>query len=299
VERVLFGYQNRLEISQWRNCPSKPGMGLSQESQAKAIWDYAAYRATKSPAAEADISGFDWSVQHWELQADVEMRILLGSFEPKVAKAARNRFACLANSVFQLSDGTLIAQGFPGLMKSGSYCTSSSNSRIRCLMAKLIGSSWCMAMGDDSVEGWVEDAKAKYESLGHVCKDYVACASELRDGRRQLAVMNFCSHEIRANSCFLTTWEKTLFRYLHALEPQFRELEMELLGSPMWPKIHRFLRRVGLAPDKRNDQGPEHKTQGEAWGETSESTRETIPVFSDTNGQPWLSSSCGWSGDPL
>jgi hypothetical protein len=264
VERVLFGYQNRLEISQWKQCPSKPGMGLSQEHQAKAVWDYAAYRATGCPAAEADISGFDWSVQHWELEADVEMRICLGSFGPKVAKAARNRFACLANSVFQLSDGTLIAQGLPGLMKSGSYCTSSSNSRIRCLMAKLIGSPWCMAMGDDSVEGFVAEAQQKYSALGHQCKDYIACETKLVEGRAQLSKMNFCSHEISSTGCFLTTWEKTFFRFLHAEKPQFRELEAELHGSPMWTSIHRYLRRVGLAPDKRNDEVCTKRSEAEA-----------------------------------
>lgn len=295
VERVLFGYQNRLEISRWKDCPSKPGMGLSQRHQSEAIWQYAEYRSTRSPAAEADISGFDWSVQHWELQAEVEARILLGNFNPRVARAARNRFACLANSVFQLSNGTLIAQGLPGLMKSGSYCTSSSNSRIRCLMAKLIGSEWCMAMGDDSVEGWVRDAKSKYEALGHTCKDYIPCETVNNAGVVTLAKMNFCSHEITQSSCFLTSWEKTLFRFLHSPNPQFRELEAELAGSPQWPAIHRYLRRVGLAPDKHNDQRQEQEAPLKE-GETR--PKAGVVSLNDDN-QPWLSSSCGWYPGPL
>nr|UHS71669.1 MAG: polyprotein P2ab [Sobemovirus sp.] len=250
VERVLFGFQNNLEISQWKQCPSKPGMGLTAKEQSDALWGELKFKSTLAPAAEADISGFDWSVQHWELEAEVEMRIRLGNFGVLAAKAARNRFVCLSNSVFQLSDGTLIAQGLPGLMKSGSYCTSSSNSRIRCLMAKIIGSRWCIAMGDDSVEGWVDNAVEKYHALGHECKEYSACAREFVDGVQTLKTVNFCSHELSEGSCHLTTWSKTLFRYFHSTAPCIRSLEMELAGSPQWPKIHRYLRRVGLAPDK-------------------------------------------------
>jgi hypothetical protein len=290
VERMLFGYQNRLEISRWKSCPSKPGMGLSQAHQAEAVWEYAAYRATKSPAAEADISGFDWSVQHWELMEDCEMRIVLGDFGPLAAKAARNRFTCLANSVFQLSDGTLIAQGLPGLMKSGSYCTSSSNSRIRCLMAKLIGSEWCMAMGDDSVEGFVPEAQEKYRALGHECKEYLPCETT---SSGELKKFNFCSHELSRDKCFLTTWEKTLFRYLNSKDPQFRELEAELDGSPQWPRIHRFLRGVGLAPHKRNDQEANQSPEEGYQVLHPHTSREADSRVWDSVGEPCVSSRYG------
>lgn len=252
VERLLFGYQNKLEISMWQTCPSKPGMGLSESTQAGVIWNQLKYKHSICQAAEADISGFDWSVQEWELQADVEMRIKLGSFDDKVARAARNRVKCLSLSVFQLSSGRLISQAIPGLMKSGSYCTSSSNSRIRCLMAKLIGSPWCIAMGDDSVEGWVENAQDKYLELGHDCKDYVLCQSRYVQHGTELSSVNFCSHHISEGKFWLTSWPKTLLRYLSSENPQFSNLEAELSENPMWPKISRYLRRVGLAPDKIN-----------------------------------------------
>jgi hypothetical protein len=100
VERLLFGYQNRMEIALWRTTPSKPGMGLSLLEQATAIWRDLVHKHSTAPACEADISGFDWSVQEWELLADVEMRIALGRFPPKLAHAARARFRCLAGSVF-------------------------------------------------------------------------------------------------------------------------------------------------------------------------------------------------------
>nr|APP90904.1 RdRp polyprotein [Soybean yellow common mosaic virus] len=238
VERMLFGKQNQLEIAEWENIPSKPGMGLSLERQARSLFDDLRIKHSRCPAAEADISGFDWSVQDWELWADVEMRIVLGGFGDKLSRAARNRFSCFMNSVFQLSDGTLIEQQQPGIMKSGSYCTSSTNSRIRCLMAELIGSPWCIAMGDDSVEGWVENAKDKYKELGHVCKDYKPCQTDIEGS---LYEVEFCSHVVRQGRCWLNSWPKTLFKYLSEGKWFYEDLERELWSSPHWPRIRQYV----------------------------------------------------------
>lgn len=250
IERLLFGFQNQAEIASWKTCPSKPGMGLSLAEQANSIWSEVADNHKNIPACEADISGFDWSVQDWELKADIEMRIALGEFPPHVAMAARNRFHCLANSVFQLSNGELIAQGQPGLMKSGSYCTSSSNSRIRCLMAKLIGSGWCIAMGDDSVEGFVENAQEKYKLLGHECKDYIPCKSR----GKELVEFNFCSHLMRQDNYYLTTWAKTLTKFLSSPRPQINDLASELETSPKWREISEWIHWLGLGTSKSIEQ---------------------------------------------
>lgn len=245
VERLLFGPQNEAEIAQWQSVPSKPGMGLSQKWQQSALWNDLANKHRVAPAAEADISGFDWSVQKWELEADVCIRIERGKFPERMRKAALNRFKCFSNAVFQLSNGELIEQGLPGLMKSGSYCTSSTNSRIRCLMAELIEAPWCIAMGDDSVEGFVENAREKYDLLGHTCKDYVPCATS----GNELKEINFCSHSIGENHCFLQTWAKTLFRFLSHPD-DFDELAVELQGCPQWPRIRNYLCRIGRISDK-------------------------------------------------
>lgn len=277
VERLLFGYQNNREIALWRVCPSKPGMGLSAGEQAQSIWTELCAKHFMHPAAEADISGFDWSVQQWELEADLEMRRILGSFSSRCYRVAKNRMFCLSLSVFQLSDGSLIAQGEPGIMKSGSYVTSSTNSRIRCLMAKLIGSPWCIAMGDDSVEGFVDNAAEKYAKLGHICKDYIACAS---DGT-SLRSVNFCSHFLAKDTYYLTTWSKTLFRFLHSQSRSLVELRSELHNSPMWSAIIVYLRSRGLAEDKINKEDglkalrPQENQQGEF--QPRECTEESQP----------------------
>nr|URD27601.1 RdRp [Pistacia sobemo-like virus] len=247
VERILFGPQNRAEIQLWHKIPSKPGMGLSLETQAHLLWDDLVFKHNQSPAAEADISGFDWSVQWWELVADLKMRIKLSDAGGKARMAMSSRFYCLGNSVFQLSNGEMWEQCEPGLMKSGSYCTSSSNSRIRCLMAELIGAKWCVAMGDDSVEGFVPDAKARYEELGHVCKDYIPCATN----GGELSSVTFCSHHIGKNRVYLTTWAKTLYRFLSSDHETDEDLWMELHTNPNWTRIRNYLCRIGRSSDKR------------------------------------------------
>jgi len=227
-------------------------MGLSLAEQAQSIWSELKFYHDSHPAAEADISGFDWSVQSWELWADLEMRLNLGDFDGLARKVAINRWYCFVNSVFQLSDGRLISQGRPGLMKSGSYCTSSTNSRIRCLMAEIIGAPWCIAMGDDSVEGYTEGAKEKYSALGHTCKQYDPC--EL-DSAGKLLRVNFCSHELSENRFYLTSWPRTLYRYLCNPRPDIGDLQAELGANPHWGRIYAYVSR----------EGPAHKTkQGNA-----------------------------------
>ncbi|CAQ48413.1 RNA-dependent RNA polymerase [Imperata yellow mottle virus] len=248
VERMLFGPQNATEISMWHLCPSKPGMGMSTPSQVEMLWKDVAHKHSLHQAAEADISAFDWSVQDWELWADLAIRLQLGSFPDLMRRAAISRFYCFMNSVFQLSDGTLIEQNLPGLMKSGSYCTSSTNSRIRCLMAELIGSPWCIAMGDDSVEGWVEGAQEKYAALGHTCKEYVACPSKQGRLGKELLSFNFCSHEFtnpglpRAE---LLTWAKCLYRFLSSNRETVDDLWVELNTSRQWGRIQKYLAGIG------------------------------------------------------
>jgi hypothetical protein len=280
VERLIFGPQNQLEIQRWRNIPSKPGMGLSLYEQATSIWRELQTNHDICPAAEADISGFDWSVQSWELWADVVMRTELSDFGPKLKSAAMNRFYCFMNSVFQLSDGTLIEQGLPGLMKSGSYCTSSTNSRIRCLMAELIEAPWCIAMGDDSVEGYVPHAKEKYQALGHECKDYIPCET---DSSGALRKVNFCSHELSEDSFWLTSWPKTLFRFLCSPKPDVEELQAELWGCPQWTKIYNYV-SIGNGRDKFNGKEQVQKQSSSCSDSRTDYSRSEQPALTKASG---------------
>lgn len=287
VERVLFGRQNRKEITQWKSIPSKPGMGLSLTEQMKSVFEQVSSLAASREAAEADISGFDWSVQEWELNLDLEVRLRLGNFPPKLEMAARNRFKCFMNSVFQLSNGELISQVSPGLMKSGSYCTSSTNSRIRVAMAYLIGSPWCIAMGDDSVEGYVTNAREKYESLGHICKDYLVC----RKKKGELDGFNFCSHWISRSHSYLDSVGKTLYRFLESSNEDLEILEAELGTHPRWGEIVSKLELVGRIRAKQN----EERGQGPNEEPTAKGPKEENSIWQDEfSGYTHMGSGFDW-----
>jgi hypothetical protein len=101
------------------------------------------------------------------------MRITLLGVDPEgpLARLIRNRIYCVSSSVFALSNGELYAQTTRGIMLSGWYNTSSSNSRIVVLNTVLSGAvEWAIAMGDDFLCDDVPGFKDKFESHGHILK---------------------------------------------------------------------------------------------------------------------------------
>lgn len=248
VERILSGVQNRQEISQWQTCPSKPGIGFTDE-MVRSIWDQV--RPHLNDAMQTDIQGWDWSVQQWELDADAEMRIRLAgaATTSRYAVALRNRVKCLGLSVFSLSDGTLIEQLTDGIQKSGSYNTSSSNSRMRVLAARLAGSTWCVAMGDDCVEKRSDgDVAAKYLALGHRMKMYDPCGS---------SSFTFCSQNFQLDPCkgpiaVPENWSRTFYRLLcnkGNKQEALAQFVYEMRHSPMLVHCLEVLVRVGWDSD--------------------------------------------------
>lgn len=172
VERVLNGAQNNLEIENWTTIPSKPGMGLGDDGLRELE---ASFRAMKSPLS-SDISGFDWSVSQWWLETDALSRALLTK---RGADMHLKRAVCLGKSTLVFSDGVMWFQSsFFGVQKSGSYNTSSTNSRIRAMLAALVAKrsgqpTWNVAaMGDDAVEDSAfDDLSPAYQQLGFRLKE--------------------------------------------------------------------------------------------------------------------------------
>jgi len=236
IERLLCHVQNETEIDSWLKCPSKPGIGLSQDAQAQALWqEVLPHLAT---AAEADVSGWDWSVPWWLLDLDVRARILLCGASPRssFARILHARMWCLARSVFSTTDGQLFKQAVPGLMKSGSYLTSSTNSRMRVMLAWLIGADWAIAMGDDSLEQETPGAAERYALYGFRVKMYRRCGQSFE----------FCSHRFTDGVAVPLNWAKGLYRLLSAtpnegLVVQFRE---EYRHSPFLSTCLEVISRV-------------------------------------------------------
>lgn len=214
VERILSTSQNNAEKADWKTNPTKVGIGFSDDDN-MFMWKDISKRG---PRAQSDISGFDWSVQYWELLADAQMRIELNGSDPNgvFARCLRNRVRCLATSLFALPDGTLIAQSLPALQKSGSYNTSPTNSRIRVMLAVAVGADWAIAAGDDCIEQYVPGSQANYGRLGRICKFYDRCEDDS---------FVFCSRKYTATSAVPVNWLKGLFNLLIDREQRITKFE--------------------------------------------------------------------------
>lgn len=245
IERLIYGTQNTTEIRNWHNCPSAPGAGIGKDEDLATINRRIRELAAKHSGgkiAEADISGFDWSVQEWELQEDAICRALLCDASPWLADLMFNRMTCMARSLLYLPNGNLVEIP-PGVMKSGSYVTSSTNSRIRVILAWLVGAAWAYAMGDDCLEDPVENAQAKYAALGHTCKMYETKTTDFE----------FCSTIFTNAGAWPVDGTKTLYRLLeqpiltHELLFQF---EREMRNHP---RREEFLFAVARNQERRSD----------------------------------------------
>lgn len=212
VERVLCAEQNNEEILLWGSLASCPGMGLTLDVQTDQLWDNVQEAAKHCSITSSDLSSFDWTVQEFELKGDAESRIQLANAEGTLfAIALRNRTMCLCNKVFALSDGRLYAQLRPGVQASGSYTTSSTNSRVRVAAGFYAGSDWVKAMGDDALEEYRAGALEAYKELGKIVKEYTI----FNDNEP----FEFCSHLFEARSVVKPlNWARSLYRLLHQVD---------------------------------------------------------------------------------
>ncbi|AUD57821.1 RNA-dependent RNA polymerase, partial [Arracacha latent virus E] len=218
VARMLFQEQNKAELLSYKSIPSQPGLGLSTDDQVIEFTSRLA-RIAGAPSAEVfvkdysrwcyptDCSGFDWSVPMWLMEDDLKVRNLLTDrLSPEMAELRQVWLSCITNSVFCLSDGTLLSQECPGIQKSGSYNTSSSNSRMRVLMSLHAGADWALAMGDDCIEAPNSRLDA-YAEMGFKC--------EVSDK------FDFCSHIFQTPEIALpVNVGKMLFGLLNGTSPE-------------------------------------------------------------------------------
>jgi hypothetical protein len=234
VERLLCGLQNNTEICNWLTIPSKPGIGLTSDEQVAKFID-----SIPPNPASSDVKGYDWCLHEWlfELDLDCRIRLAQAAREGVFHRVLRNRYICLCRSLFVTSDGCCFEQLFPGIMKSGSYLTSSTNSRIRYILALLVGAAWALTMGDDCLEDQVDDAHLKYQQLGIRIKEYKLNCNE------------FCSHEFRDGVGVPLNFAKGLFRLVstfhHDLDPlKIHQFRSEYRHSPQLPDVEELLLRM-------------------------------------------------------
>lgn len=231
IDRLLHTTQNKVEIALWHSIPSAPGIGLSTDQDGKRLMDKVNRMSGNKPVALSDVSGFDWSIQEWEILLDAEARCLLQSANETNTKLIMNRAHCICRSLWITPDGTMYAQTFKGVVKSGTFNTSSTNSRIRVMLAWLIGAIWALAMGDDCLEEPVEGAAALYSRYGHPLKMY-----EISEQ------IEFCSHDFdRATGMYSPTDPtKSLFNLLAKINDGNIDLQ----------SLHSFLHHVRNHPQR-------------------------------------------------
>lgn len=221
IDRFLFSPQNSLEIEEFVNIPSKAGMGLN-DSGITQIYDIVKEAESKGvDLCEFDVSSWDWTVQSYEFDFDCELRIKLYGISPnsQLASLIRNRTHCIKNACYVTSSGYLLAQTVPGIMKSGLYCTASSNSHINYFNLWQAGAKWAIVMGDDGVAQYVEGLKETYERSGKIFKLCKKVTSQ---------DFNFCSTQFTSGVGVPTNLSKIVLNALSkkiSSDEQYSELE--------------------------------------------------------------------------
>lgn len=237
LERLLTSSQNKKEIQTWMFHPSAPGLGLSDDNQLTSLYDRVMQLRGTDPLAEADVTGWDWSVKEHELVEEAEQRILLGHMSPLAAKLIRMRFLCVSRSVYAMPDGVLLTLVGNGVQLSGTYCTSSSNSRIRVVCALRAGARWAIAMGDDCLEDWVDRAPERYAAQGHPLKMY----------EKRTDTFEFCSTIFSSEGAWPVDGTKCLFRLIEQkqITPEFvHQFKREMRNHPRFDEFLECVARV-------------------------------------------------------
>lgn len=240
LQRCVFQRQDELEIAKWTEHPSQPGIGFTDDMTKKFLSQIPSGLVT-----EADVTGWDWSVQSWEFQAEAIMRVMLvKNCSQLFARLTENLLFIQSFSVFSLSNGDLYCQDHPGIMKSGSKNTSSSNSRIRVLAHYVLNDvdPWIVAMGDDSLERWFPGAFEAYNALGHPIKSFEKSGNEFE----------FCGHvyDRSAEVCRPVNVVKMMVRFCAVTSPSpeqrcslFMEIANALPSEKKW--VWEVLRHLG------------------------------------------------------
>lgn len=261
IEMLLFDPFNKACIDSYLACPSLPGMGFHDEG-------YDAMRtlireSMPKAFASSDVSGMDWNVKVADF---VKYGIVASnnsgaSPNSELGLCMRNRLRCLSLSMIYTSDGLVIEQVVPGVMKSGSKLTSAIDSCCRVTASCEVGASLCRelnwdfqdwlmkhlksvhAMGDDCIEPLVPDAIERYAALGMIIKEYFEVSLE--------SGFDFCGHRFSANPVKLVRWEKSLAELLqgsyqdrNSQNESFAGLCFELRNQP---EVVEFYQRVLLA----------------------------------------------------
>jgi hypothetical protein len=235
LERFLYYEVAKREISDWQNCPSKPGMG-SDDHAVESIYKTVLEMAKYDPPNDDDVSGWDMQVKRW-LMITAEFSYLMQlPFSPSsdYVLLCCVRGMTASRPVLCTSSGTLFRvydpreryiqmcddpshphQVFWEMMKfmlSGRFVTSWLNSRMRVCLAALLGNT-AIAMGDDCIECGPtsgERLRLALETLGFPAEVKVHAGPE----GITFCSMRLFSYEDGTIGFVPARWDRTLYTLL-------------------------------------------------------------------------------------
>lgn len=206
---LLFDYQNDLEIRFATSIPSQQGIwfhgGAWRNHMAR--WKQAGYDVG------LDKSAWDWTFPKWLLDWDLQFRFRMGrgyGMSEWLRHASRQwELAFGKGARFITTGGVLLEQEVPGIMKSGSVVTISSNSHAQAMLHILVcldeGVSvepFPACCGDDTLQRLDQASVDGYKKYGVVVKS----ASE---------GLEFMGHEFLSTGPAPLYMEKHFNRFLH------------------------------------------------------------------------------------
>lgn len=244
IEMLLSRFSCKANIANWKNIPSKPGIGFDSDDNYHMVADMHRILATTRMCG-SDVKGFDFSVRDWQLKDCAEMSIKLTKSRGEVdatatwAHVMRAKALLQCKPVFQFSDGELVAPTYEGIVCSGCYRTSDGNSIMRVRLADLLGAHEAMAAGDDCLEQEIDDAFGKYLEYGYRLKAYDSINDSGSPANPE-RTFEFCSHEYSLDTYTAKpiNVEKMVMNLLHQSPKSFLEYKMYMVGFLDEVKTH-------------------------------------------------------------
>lgn len=224
VERV-FGSDWAYSVkASFPEAPATLGLGFDDDQIAR-LGNYISSKVDIG-VHSSDISGFDSMQQRKMLQAENSIRVrnCINASRCQKWQKAINLLTCLKTAcVYALPSGIVVCK-FNNLrvLPSGSYDTSIKQSYSRAILAKLAGSVFCRAQGDDCLEvneASSEELSCRYSDLGFPLKTVQFQSSH---------DFEFCSHRYicvdGAWKAPLVSWPKMIFRLLTLEEVELAQV---------------------------------------------------------------------------
>jgi len=267
IDGLMFDLSLDAEIEHCREIPSKPGLSEFGGGVAD-TYDQMSPEGEEHVFSESDMSSWDMTVPRWLFQQDgvARKRLCLNWDEAptdfKLLWAIRyNQLMC---SPIVFSDGLMLIQNIPGIVRSGSKTTISANSRMQVFLKYAYCEMFCggwnrnrhliFATGDDTI------GRMDGIDCAHFARWLVAIGFEVKEMQTQKSLlgMTFCGRKfvrypgVRPVVFVPAYWKKNHYSLAH---PEKLSSLASMLGSycleyafddAHFPALYRLLKRVDV-----------------------------------------------------